>query len=216
MVTTQSKLLSKPLFAKPLFAKPLLATTLSGAFLLLCSSIAQASFIFTGQSIDVDYVGSDFAIATDTITAGDNDPDIAYGDSTHIGSGLMLDDESIDFDDTSITFNIRGDGPTYSPGYQTTGLLGSYVLSIESLAFSIDSLVIGSAVNVTDLDLTDITWDSKHIYFDLSDFGIGQIAGDADLATVRLDVTLVPVPAALPLFLSGIAGLALLRRRRVS
>jgi len=73
MVTTQSKPLSKPLFAKPL-----LATTLSGAFLLLCSSIAQASLIFTGQSIDVDYVGSDYAIATDTITAGDNDPDIAY------------------------------------------------------------------------------------------------------------------------------------------
>ena len=60
---------------------------------------------------------------------------------------------------------------------------------------------------------SEITFDNKNIYFDVSALGILETAG-ADIGRVTLNMELVPIPAALPLMLSGLAGLAFISRRR--
>lgn len=198
----------------------------AGLLLLLISSVAQASLILTGQSFDISYSGTDVPVGTDSIIAGTNNPDIAYLDGTNIGGsiteiGLMLPGEFIDFSDTSVTFNLRGDyGDAFNFGgnnYQITGLTGSYVISLTSPGVSISSLSIGSITDMIGVDLvTQVTFDAKNIYFDISTLGILQKESGIDIGSITLDVGLlaVPVPAALPLMLSGLAGLAMFSRRR--
>jgi len=212
-----------------------LTSTLLGVFLLFLTFTSQAAFIFTGETIGVSFTGSipdspspQVITGSDNIVAGDSDPtpntpfiapyDISFNDGSNIGTDVMLDFEYIDFTDTSVTFQLRGDGGSHSDPsgmYQTTGLLtGSYQISLDATAFSIG--------NITSIDLTDIigvslgseiTFDNKNIYFDISTLGILETAG-ADIGRVTLNMELVPIPAALPLMLSGLAGLALISRRR--
>lgn len=206
-----------------------LASALAGLVLLISVPAAQAAFVFTGQNLDVSFEDFDFSeTTTDSIVAGNTEPDIAYNDGTNIGGrynqppdpdifGVMLDFESIDFAETSVTFTLRGDGPVHpgNPAYQTTGLNGRYIISLIPSDFSIagvtleplDSSVIGVALG------SEVTFDAEHIYFDISTLGILETTGP-DLGTITMNVELVPIPAALPLMLSGLAGLVLISRRR--
>ena len=187
---------------------------LIGLYLLFLASASHAALVFTGSMIDLSYQGSDFTVGTDSFIAGDTSPDIAYQDGSNIGDGIMIDFESITFNDSSVVFQIRGDGPEHSAGYQTTGLLGSYIISLASPGIGFESVLVGTSTNMIGLDLNSgITFDTKNIYFDLSSFGIADLSS-ADIGTVTLNVGLVPVPAALPLMLSGLAALLLFNRRR--
>jgi hypothetical protein len=58
-----------------------------------------------------------------------------------------------------------------------------------------------------------VTFDAKNIYFDISTLGILEVTGP-DIGSVTMNVEFVPIPAALPLMLSGLAGLVLVSRRR--
>ena len=201
--------------------------SLAGLFLLITASPAQAAFVFTGQSIDITYQDP-LGTLMDTITAGANNPDITYNDGTNIGGeygiagpdkiGIMLDFEYIDFSDTSVTFSLRGDGPAHATsGYQTTGLDGSYTITLTNADFSIGSVSIGSMTDMIGVDLgTQVTFDGSNIFFDISTLGILEVTPGADLGSITLNVEFVPIPAALPLMLSGLAGLALVSRRRIS
>lgn len=188
---------------------------LIGLYLLLLASVSHAALVFTGGMIDVSYLGSDFTVGTDSFIAGNTSPDIAYQDESNIGDGIMIDFESITFNDSSIVFQLRGDGPAHpSTGFQKTGLLGSYTISLASPGIGFESVFVDTSANITGLDLNSgITFDTRNIYFDLSSFGILD-QSNADIGTVTLNVGFVPVPAALPLMLSGLAGLLLLNRRR--
>lgn len=189
---------------------------LAGVFLLLLTSASQAAYVFTGQNIDVSYSETGFADLTDPIIAG-SDPEIFYNDGTSIGNGIMLDFEFIDFVDNAVTFQLRGDGSFYSPGYQTTGLDGSYILSLTGVGISIGSVSIGSMTDMIDVTVgTDITFDAKNIYFDISTLGILETTSVADIGSLTLNVEFVPIPAALPLMFSGLAGLILISRKRKS
>ncbi len=189
---------------------------LAGLFLLITSPATQAAFVFTGQSLDVTYQETGFEL-TNSIIAGDNDPDISYLDSSNIGNGIMLDYEFIDFTDTSVTFSLRGDyGDVYSPGYQTTGLDGSYIITLTSADFSIGSVSIGSMTDMIGVSLgTEVTFNGKNIFFDISTLGILEVTPGADIGSITLNVEFVPIPAALPLMLSGLMGLVLVSRRRI-
>jgi hypothetical protein len=201
--------------------------SLAGLFLLITASTTQAAFVFTGQSIDVSYEDS-LGTFTDSIIAGNSNPDISYNDGSNIGGeygltpgpdvpGIMLDSEVIDFADTSVTFNLRGDGPAHATsGYQTTGLDGSYIITLTSADFSIGSVSIGSMTDMIGVGLgTEVTFDGKNIFFDISTLGILEVTPGADIGSITLNVEFVPVPAALPLMLSGLAGLVLASRRRI-
>lgn len=186
-----------------------------GLLLLFLTSTTQASYVFTGGMIDVSYSGPDFSVGVDSIIAGSKSPDIAYQDGSNIGDGIMIDFESIEFFDTAIIFTLRGDGPEHSTGYQKTGLLGSYVISLVNANLWVDDLTVTTSNNVTGVALgSEITFDAQNIYFDLSTFGVLDQTNE-DLATISLDVSFIPLPAALPLMLSGLVGLLLFARRQL-
>ena len=191
---------------------------MAGLFLLVSTSTAQAAFVFTGQAMNVTFQDGVFPDLTDAIVAGNADPDIAYLDGTNIGDGIMLDFEFIDFADTSVTFQLRGDGGVHpTAGYQTTGLPqdSRYVLSLTGADFSIGSVSVGALTDMIGVAVgSEVTFDAKNIYFDISTLGIKEVTPGADIGSVTLNVEFVPVPAALPLMLSGLAGLALFVRRR--
>jgi len=195
-------------------------STFIAGFLLLFTPASQAALLFTGQNIDVTYSEFGFADVTDSIVAGAGS-DIAYNDGSNIGgnggiSGVMIDFELIDFTDNAVTFQIRGDGPAHSNGaYQTTGLGGSYILSLTDMGIFYDTVSIGAmSTNLIGVAMgSEITFDAKNIMFDISTLGILD-ASSADIATLTLNVEFVPIPAALPLMLSGLAGLALFSHRR--
>lgn len=189
-------------------------SSLVGVLLLLLTSAAQAAYVFTGQNIDVTYAETGFTDLTDSIIAGSG-PEIFYNDGSSIGDGIMLDFEFIDFADNAVTFQLRGDGSFYSPGYQTTDSGGSYILSLTGVGISIGSVSIGLITDMIDVTVgTDITFDAKNIYFNISTLGILETTSAADIGRLTLNVEFVPIPAAFPLMLSGLAGLVLIRRRR--
>lgn len=83
---------------------------LAGTILLTNASTTLAAFVFTGQSVDVTFQepATVFPDETVSIIAGTG-PEIVYLDGSGIGDNIMIDFESIDFADTSVTFNLRGD-----------------------------------------------------------------------------------------------------------
>ena len=195
---------------------------LAGLFLLITTSTTQAAFVFTGQNIDVLYEDP-LGTFTDSIIAGNVNPDISYLDGLNIGNGIMLTGEFIDIDATSVIFNLRGDGSAHSSGYQTTGLDASarYTLTLTAADFSIGNVSIssisstGSTPDIIGVAMdSEITFDAKNIYFDIGTLGILDRT-NLDLGTLTLNVEFVPIPAALPLMLSGLAGLVLVSRRRI-
>ena len=204
-----------------------ITSVLAGIILLVSVPAAQAAFVFTGQALDVSFEDFDFLdTTTDSIVAGNVDPDISYNDGTNIGGrygqapdpdifGIMLDFESIDFTDTTVTFTLRGDGPAHgTSGYQTTGINGRYIISLTAADFSIGGITLDPLVDMIGVSVgSGVTFDAKNIYFDISTLGILEVTGP-DVGSITMNVEFVPVPAALPLMLSGLAGLILVSRRR--
>jgi len=193
----------------------LVTSTLAAVFLLFFTSTASAALIFTGQNIDITYSNTGDPDITDSIVAGAGN-DIAYLDGSNIGNNIMLDFEFIDFVDNAVTFQLRGDGPAHATsGYQTTGLSGSYIITLTDIDSSFKTVSIATLDSVIGVSIgSEITFDSKNIYFDISTLGILELpTGGADLGLVTLNVGFVPVPPALPLMLSGLAGLVLFSRR---
>ena len=197
------------------------SSLLAGMILLVFATSAQAAFIFTGQSVDVTFSEAGFADQSDTVVAGAN-VELAANplSSLNIEKYVMLDFESIDIEESSILFTLRGDGADFgvidSILYQDTGTSpgASYIVSLAGAPFSIGSVAIGETNNVVNLMPANVSLVGGAIHFDISQLAIGTIAGGPDLGTIRLNVEFVPVPAALPLMLSGLAGLFIFGRRR--
>ena len=194
---------------------------IAGLVLYLAITPAQAALIFTGQALDITFSEPGFADLSDTVIAGTGPELVADVTSTsEIEKFAMIDFESIDIGETSILFTLRGDGGDFgifdSILYQDTGSRSgaSYIVALAGAPITIDGVSIGETTNVVNLASSDVTLIDGQIHFDISNLAIGTVTGGPDLGTIRLDVTLIPVPAALPLMLSGLAGLYLITRRR--
>jgi hypothetical protein len=89
----------------------------------------------------------------------------------------------------------------------------SYILN--NFDYGIGNVMLLSTSNVAGLVAgTDITWNKNQLAFDISRLGIGTLPG-MDMGAITLGVEFVPVPAALPLMLSGLfSGLLFIARRR--
>jgi hypothetical protein len=198
----------------------------AGALLLASSGLNAATL--AGETIGVSYTGTDYGPFSDSITVDQGNPEIQYGDATDIGGKLMLNFEVIDIYDTgtytSFDFTLRGDGPDHTTtGYQTTGLDGSYVISLVGTNLVFDSIVSISSdvLGANDAILNtannnEVTFDLRHLYFDISQIGIMDVTGVPDLGIINIQASIseVPVPAALPLLLSGLGLFAVSARRR--
>ena len=194
---------------------------LTGLAALLLISNSQAALVFTGQALDVTFTEPGFSDLSDTVIAGPGIELIADVSSTsEIESIAMIDFESIDIGETSILFTLRGDGDDFgivdSVLYQDTGTSSgaTYIIGFNSAPFSIDTVSVGETTNLINLLPTDIAVIGGAVHFNISNLAIGTIDNGADLGTIRLNVGLIPIPAALPLMLSGLACLFAISRRR--
>ena len=192
-----------------------------GIVALLYLNLSHAAFVFTGQTVDVIFSEPGFSDLSDSVVAGPGVELMADVNSTSdIERFAMIDFEAIDIEETSILLTLRGDGDDFATIddvlYQDTGTRSgaTYILGLAGAAFSIDSVTIGDTSNVINLMATDVALISGQIHFDISNLAIGTIDNGADLGTIRLNVGFVPVPAALPLMLTGIACLFVFSRRR--
>ena len=197
------------------------ACLISGLLLYLATTPAQAALIFTGQSLDITFSEPGFADLSDSVIAGTGPELVADVTSTsEIERFAMIDFESIDIGETSILFTLRGDGNDFATIdnilYQDTGTRSgaSYIVALSSAPFIIDSVSIAETNNVVNLAASDVNLIDGQIQFDISNLAIGTVTGGPDLGTIRLDVALIPLPAALPLMLTGLGGLYLVGRRR--
>lgn len=198
----------------------------ASAFALLAFSTASWSASLDGQTLGISYIGTDYGPLSDAVTVGTGH-EISYGDGSDIGGLLMLDEEYIEIssDDfsTLIEFNLRGDGPAHPiPGYQSTGLNGSYVVNLGA-GYVFDSLLsIGSSIidingmNIDDVNMPGISISFGNLYFDVSEIGILDNVLGPDVGKIQIHATIqeVPVPAALPLLLSGLGVLAFWSRKK--
>jgi hypothetical protein len=194
---------------------------LAAMVLFLFATSSQAAVIFTGQNIDVTFSEPGFSNLSDTVVAGAGvELNANVNSLSQIERFAMIDFESIDIEETSILFTLRGDGADFGAFnnilFQDTGTRSgaTYILALSGAPFSIDSVSIGDTNNVMNLSPTDVSVIGGAIHFDISQLAIGTINNAADLGTIRLNVGFVPIPAALPLMLSGLAGLLVVCRRR--
>ena len=194
---------------------------LAGVVVFLFATSSQASFIFTGQNVDITFSEPGFSALSDTVVAGTGiELNANVSSLSEIEKFAMIDFESIDIEETSILFTLRGDGNDFSEFnnilFQDTGTRSgaTYIVALSGAPFSIDNVSIGDTNNVMNLSPADVSVIGGAIHFDISQLAIGTINNAADLGTIRLNVGFVPIPAALPLMLSGLAGLLVVCRRR--
>lgn len=192
--------------------------------LLLVPGISLASFV--GLTPTVTYSESGFPDLVDNVTVVDPGVELAVGDGSAIGDGIMLDGEFIDIQGSSIVFRIRGDGPTYTGSdcatCQTTGLGPDAHYTLSGFDWGGTQSIGGVTVslsNIWGVALgSEVFFSPNSISLNLGTLGVGMVGGVSDLGTVTLNVAFaaVPLPAALPLFGTGLAALAGLtwRRRR--
>jgi len=167
----------------------------------------------------------------DTVTVGPL-PSIQYGDSTNIGSTVLLPGEYIDVGPTSLIYHVEGgvgapDCP--SAGYSCTGYGTGASYDFTNLVFSDpDTFIEGVSVTLTDatgISLGDgVSFTPHSVSIEV---GFGQLGivsnnnGTPDFGTIEVDLTLgggvIPVaePATSALFALGLLSmLGRVRRRR--
>lgn len=201
----------------------LLSTKTLGLWLacLLVTAPANASFI--GQTLDFEFTESGYLPETKNgVVVVDPGFELAFGDLSDIADNIMFDGEFIDVGIDTITFSIRGDGPDYGvAGYQTTGFGADATYTISGFdtdflsLFEVPALdFIGMEVdNILGVSLgTELIIGADFISLTIGTLGVGEVLGGLDVGTITLRA--VPVPAALPLLLTGLFALGLVSRRR--
>ncbi len=159
----------------------------------------------------------------DSVLAGGS---IESGDSTNIGSTVLLLGEFINVNTTSLVYNVLGGIlPCPIANYSCTGYGTGAVYTFSDIQFSNPQDYIENVTAV----LTNATYASGPGFSFTGnsvtmDVGYGQLGtisnnnGNQDFGTVELDLTIgqhpVPLPATLPILSSGLAMCAWLAGRR--
>lgn len=194
----------------------------------LIPGVTLAASTFIGQTPTVTYSEPSSLLPdlVDNVTVVDPAIEIQFNDGSNIGNGIMLDGEYIDIKNTSIVFSIRGDGPAYTgsgcSNCQTTGLGPDAHYTISGFNWggtqSIGAITVNTD-NIFGVALgSEVFFSPSSVSLNIGTLGVGPVVGGPDIGTVTLNVTFVPLPAALPLFGTGLAALAgfTWRRRRHS
>lgn len=165
------------------------------------TSVELTSFdALTGLGLSVSALGSatvdgsgDFPVATFGITGGKLDPDTGFAVIQHAGSGLGLTD-------------------------------GTSAVSLENFLINTQTGVLSGDVSLNDsfvanLDLFDIQEDLTLLLTTTAAETLNKVygtmlPGGLEIGIATVDVAVVPVPAALPLMLTALAGLGFTGARR--
>jgi hypothetical protein len=201
-------------------------TAASALTFLAAGSEARASLI--GLDVTVTFVEPSFLDTVDTVvvTAGQ---EIAAGDLSNIGGGILLGGEFIDIGDSSIVYRVRGDGPPLaSPtGYSTTGFdpLAYYLFDFDFA--SAGDQIVGVMIVLQDVIgvefPTEVAFTGNSVTLLVGTLGVLEVAGGPDLGRITLNLTIestgppggaVPEPSSFAALGLGLAALAWYRRRR--
>jgi len=140
--------------------------------------------------------------------------------------GGILEGTSIEFStigSNTVTFNLRGDGAAHSEaGYQTTNygpdavfVLSGFSKSLLELFEVVDAGLLGVvSENVVGVSLGNellIDYALNTITLKIGTLGVLD-GGDTDIGSITFGV--VPIPAALPLMLSGLVLIGFIARRK--
>lgn len=202
--------------------------TAASALTLLLAAGSEARASLIGLDVTITFVEPSFLDTVDTVevTAGQ---EIAEGDLSNIGGGILLGGEFIDIGDSSIVYRVRGDGPPLAapPGYSTTGFDpdAGYVFDFD-FASSGDQIVSVMIVlqDVIGVEISSevfFTPDSVTLF--VGTLGVLEVVGAPDLGTITLNLTIestappgrpVPEPSSFAALGLGLAALTRYRRRR--
>jgi len=192
---------------------------------LILPTASQASLI--GDTVNISFFDNSGNIGnySDNITVASSGPAIASGDSTNIGTNVLLDGEYINIGNGAgantgvITFNFQGGGAQLAApqtAYDSTGYFSGDYFQISGLVdpalansqISSLSVTLANAVNVQ-LN-SNAFFSGNTVTLDLDQIGIlNTNSGAADYGSVTLNLqfapTAVPIPPAFLLFMSGLA-----------
>jgi hypothetical protein len=165
----------------------------------LPSAVDAASLV--GNTINAEYRYPDFAT---TYCSG---PGCFTPNPFLVGPGvesISLFGFTVDFDASSLTIVL----PSATSGFSTQYINAAFNGPVFSVALGNP---FGSIVSVSGLDLARVLLQGGELYLNFQ----GITFANDHVITVTLDnVAAVPVPAALPLFATGLAGLGWLARRK--
>ncbi len=169
----------------------ILAVGLAAAF-----SIAPASAGFRGQTIEATAHFPDFP---GTTTAGPIDKVVGAGIEFNDGEFTPFFGPSFDFDDTTILITHAQTGHTGATfnGYQFNDILGT-------LADIVVVSIISDSSGFFSGDPSRITWDANNIFINFQGLSFSGVDDPRILLGVAFGE--VPLPGALPLFISALAG----------
>jgi len=196
---------------------------LFAALAWLMATPRPAMALLTGNDVTVTFSQSGVGSFTDTV----HDPgSIVGGDSTMIGSNVLVTGESILLSDASFTYHIFGGGNPVSMGssYLTTnyGPDAQFVFSISSFTPPASAIV---HVNVGLTDVIGVALGSQVFFtgtsvtLDVGSSGLGVLTcptNCSNLGTIALNLQVAPTPepSTLVLLASSVGLLAVLGLRR--
>ena len=194
------------------------------------SAVSHASFV--GELVDIrlhDPVEPFDVTNLDVLVDASDGIVLERGDGSPIDAALgILQGTSIEFStsgQSTLTFNLRGDGPSHpgdpdDPGaiYQMTGYSSEAYFELSGFSKSLLELF-----DVADSSLVGISRENAIGGAVLIDFALNTITlnlgtlgildqGASDIGSITVGV--VPIPASLPLMLSALAFLGFLSRRK--
>jgi hypothetical protein len=180
---------------------------LAAAILAAAGLAAPASAAFLGQTIE----GTAHfpTLPPSTTTAGPVQRVVGAGVEFVDGDFNPFSGEQFDFTDTTIiisSFTVLHSAGGFN-GYRFTDIFGT-IPDIVSVS------IISDRTNYFLTDPGRITWDANNIFINFQGLDLTGANGAQTILGVTFGMAAVPLPAALPLFASALAGWTVLGRKR--
>ena len=185
---------------------------------------AHATFI--GTDVTFSLIEPSYSDLVQTVEASDA-LEVSGGDGSAIGNimmsgGTTAPSEYIDIGSDYIEFQIFGGAEPFTNGFGLTGFGSGTKYQLDFTARVLALFETPTATDLSLADITGVTFDTElmlagnslMLFVDTLGVDLTDNFGTLRLDFQLKDISAIPVPAALPLMLSGLAMIGFLARRR--